>query len=100
MTSRKLEHDFTAKQPRWLNSYENITILHDPVEIEGQPYMVKVLDLSFREGLPFFEAGDLKRAKLKINRVGKAAADYLEAAVYLKKINTAEKQVRERVTSL
>jgi len=41
--------------------------------------------LSFREGLTFFEAGDLKGAKLKINRVGKAAADYLEAAEYLKK---------------
>jgi len=79
---------------------ENITILHDPVEIEGQAYIVEVLDLSFREGLTFFEAGDLKRAKLKINRVEKAAADYLEAAVYLKKINTAEKQVREGVPSL
>jgi len=85
LTSRKLEHDFTAKQPRWLNSCENITILHDPVEIEGQPYMVKVLDLSFREGLAFFEAVDLNGEKLKINRVGKAAADYLEAAEYLKK---------------
>jgi len=59
----------------------------------------KVLDLSFQEGLAFVEAGDLKAAKLKFNRVRKTTADYLEATEYLQKINTAEKQVREGITS-
>jgi len=38
-------------------------------------------------------------AKLKFNRVSKTAANYLQATEYLQKINSAEKKVKEGLTS-
>jgi len=54
---------------------------------------------NFQDGMALFEAGDFKGAKLSLKRVSKTAANYLQTTEYLQKINTAEKQVREGVTS-